>query len=845
MTDLFISYARADQAFVRALSAVLERRQRQAWVDWEGIPPSAEWMAEIEAAIDAADTFVFVISPDAMASSVCARELEHAVARSKRLVPVVRREADGEGVAATLARLNWVFLREQDDFDAGVDTLIDSQPTLPKPDRLLDTDLDHVKLHTRYLVRAAEWAHKSFDASFVLRGRDLISAEHWLSHSGSKEPRPTSLHNRYILDSRRVATRRQRIAAAAVAFGLLIATTLGLLALQQSAAKRQNQQRAIANQLVGASGLAREQREDGLQESVQLAAEAMRRLAALGEHSLAADQALRHGLALLPAPPAMVGLALRGETQAAAFSANGQFLALATSLGDIVVRDVAAGKPHGTWTMPAEGGNHVRAIAVDDAGARVAIWRYAGGSGRSRLSLWHVAQGSEVAACDRDGDFVGPDAGLDAAGRLWADGAVLRLSDCRDVSPWPPGAGTPRRIALSGDGRFMAATLRQRGERQQWLEIRDVDSGVEIARWRLDVPVKHLWFVDADRRLAGADYTGKRLFVWDIAAAAIVSSADMGESPLAINGDGSAVVTAGLDSSIAKLRNATTGAELLRLVQPRQVLAAAFSPDGNSLATLTADQLWRWPLGSDRDGVALGAGVARQPSGGAGPAALDERVKALGLQDLKDLKELTVLAAAPCPNAGRVAVTVGSSTRGGWRARTDILKMPGGERQATFDLLDTLGAGMRGLDDRAAAVLACSADGSLLALPARDAVVVHDFDRGGIVTRLPHPGLSAVAFAPGGGYAATAGRGPVRIWQLSSSAEVARLLDGAPVKTLAFSDDGRYLSMLGAAGARTFLWQPRHLVTEACGRLQSQLLPGRLRQLFPEADYVATCAAAR
>ena len=330
-----------------------------------------------------------------MASPVCARELDHAVARSKRLVPVLRRDALGQDIAAALARLNWIFLREADDFDAGVDTLIEA----------LDTDLDHVRLHTRYLVRAAEWEHKLFDASYVLRGHDLAAAEHWLSHSGGKEPRPTSLHNRYILDSRRVATRRQRIAGAAVGAGLLIATTLGLLALQQSAAKRLNQERALANQLVGESRLAREEREDGLQEGVQLAAEAMRRLAALGEHSLAADQALRHGLALLPARPVVTEFALRGETHGAAFSTNGKFLALTASSGNVVVRDVVAGTSKGAWTMPREA--QVRAIAVDDAGARIAIWRDASSRDRSRLSLCDVAHATELAGCDRDGDFGG------------------------------------------------------------------------------------------------------------------------------------------------------------------------------------------------------------------------------------------------------------------------------------------------------------------------------------------------------------------------------------------------------------------------------------------------------
>jgi hypothetical protein len=44
-------------------------------VDFEGIPPSAEWMNEIHAAIEAAETVIFIITPQSAASKVCTEEL--------------------------------------------------------------------------------------------------------------------------------------------------------------------------------------------------------------------------------------------------------------------------------------------------------------------------------------------------------------------------------------------------------------------------------------------------------------------------------------------------------------------------------------------------------------------------------------------------------------------------------------------------------------------------------------------------------------------------------------------------------------------------------------------------
>src|SRR6188474_3336148 len=87
--DVFVSYSRADREQVVALTRGLAERGKRAWVDLEDIPPSAEWMAEIRAAIDSANGYLVVISPALAASEICAEELEHARAAGKRIVPVL------------------------------------------------------------------------------------------------------------------------------------------------------------------------------------------------------------------------------------------------------------------------------------------------------------------------------------------------------------------------------------------------------------------------------------------------------------------------------------------------------------------------------------------------------------------------------------------------------------------------------------------------------------------------------------------------------------------------------------------------------------------------------------
>ena len=122
MSDVFISYSRRDIDFVRHLFDQLKARDREPWADW---------LAEIYRGIEAADSFLFIISPDSVASEICTLEIEHAVKHNKRLIPVVWKEVEDNQVHSAMTAHNWVFLRAEDDFEANFELLVDA----------LDTDL--------------------------------------------------------------------------------------------------------------------------------------------------------------------------------------------------------------------------------------------------------------------------------------------------------------------------------------------------------------------------------------------------------------------------------------------------------------------------------------------------------------------------------------------------------------------------------------------------------------------------------------------------------------------------------------------------------------------------------
>ena len=223
MADVFISYSRKDIQFAQRIHHELEARDRQPWVDWQDIPPTSEWLDEVYAGIQEADTFLFIISPDSVVSEICTLEIEHAIQHNKRLVPVVLHDVEDDQVHSAMSAHNWVFLREEDDFEANLELLITA----------LDTDLDYVREHTRLLTLAIEWDKNQRRRSAVLRGQELQTAEGWLAQSGSKYPQPAGLHREYLTFSRIVVDRFQRLVISSVTVAFVLVLGLAVFAFYQ------------------------------------------------------------------------------------------------------------------------------------------------------------------------------------------------------------------------------------------------------------------------------------------------------------------------------------------------------------------------------------------------------------------------------------------------------------------------------------------------------------------------------------------------------------------------------------------------------------------------------------
>jgi tetratricopeptide (TPR) repeat protein len=233
---IFISYSRKDMAFADRLEAALNVRGFEPLIDRTEIYAFEDWWKRIEGLIGRADTVVFVLSPDAVASEVALKEVAHATSLNKRFAPIVCRRTDDRAVPEALRRLNFVFFDDPARFEASADQLAAA----------LNTDIAWVRQHTEYGEAARRWAAGGHKSGLLLRSPVLEEAERWIASRPRGAPEPTAETQAFVTESRHGASKRRNILTVSLAAGLLIALVLAGLAYWQREVAVQQQQ--IADQ---------------------------------------------------------------------------------------------------------------------------------------------------------------------------------------------------------------------------------------------------------------------------------------------------------------------------------------------------------------------------------------------------------------------------------------------------------------------------------------------------------------------------------------------------------------------------------------------------------------------
>jgi hypothetical protein len=218
---IFISYSRKDMAFAGRLETALKARGFEPLIDRAEIYAFEDWWERIESLIGRADTVVFVLSPEAVASEVALKEVAHADSLNKRFAPIVCRRVDDSAVPERLRRLNFIFFDDPERFEANADALAEA----------LQTDIGWIRQHTEYGEAARQWLAAGRPTSLMLRSPILEVAEYWMVSRPRGAPEPDEETQAFVAESRegaRSAQRRRRLVQALV-YTLLVGIIAGLV----------------------------------------------------------------------------------------------------------------------------------------------------------------------------------------------------------------------------------------------------------------------------------------------------------------------------------------------------------------------------------------------------------------------------------------------------------------------------------------------------------------------------------------------------------------------------------------------------------------------------------------
>jgi WD40 repeat protein len=828
---VFISYSRRDSEFVyRLREAVIEAGHR-TWLDKEKIPPSDLWLARIKSAIDEAEAVVFVLSPASLASEVCGKELDYAFSRNKRVIPVVWRDPEGE-VRGDIAEINYVFLRESDDFEAGLADLTEA----------IETDLDWVRAHTRLLVRAVEWDRLGREVSYTLRGRDLKDFEDRAARGQDLEPRLTALQTEYLLASRRAVARRQRVLWSAGALALMVAAVLGTIAWFQNAERARQAEIVAARALLSRSEAARDAPRDESSarvshtKALRLAAQALARLVSVEAPVADADLALRKSYANLEKwrnwelpHPRIAG---------SDFSPGGRHLARYHLDGDIVVRDTFGDAGGFSCRRTANSGESDVTVSASADGTRVALAFGTRGDDESlnAVEVW------DVPGCKRLLREALPQYSPMELGR---DGRLLTAAPEGSVRIWNLDSGEPhvtlaslravRRAALSPDSAALVILSRERGSRTSSVQVVDSGSGAVRNRW------------SPDGRVEALDWVAGGILVYGREVASLLSPdlELLHEIPLppgeltAVSEDGRLVAAATRKGRV-RVVDVQTGEAVAEDDWRDGISRLAFGPAGHSV--LVAGDYYRFQ--SAWHFLDRGAFASLEASGpaeglefrdggleawtGAGAAVWDLSADGPPRLSSDTLGGFSPPEPAPATGGSRAgsdlsvssarsgheaAIVAGEMTRAGPRRRLVVRE----------DGMEILGRDYQPvLDVDQAAFLTWAGNDRYLVVGTRAGLEILDAATLNPAATIYHANAIRAGVAADGRSAATMDvRGRIKVWDVAEGTQRLEIETRAEISALALSDDGRWLAGL-APGGRILLWAltPGDLIEQACRWLE-------------------------
>jgi WD40 repeat protein len=603
---IFISYSRKDSAFADRLEAALKARGFDTLIDRAEIYALEDWWKRIEALIARADAVVFVLSPDAVASDICQKEVGFAASLNKRLAPFVYRRVEDGAVPEALARLNFIFFDDETRFEQSLNVLAEA----------LEIDIHWVRKHTEFGEHARRWhaAGRPGPRGLLLRSPVLEEAERWVASRPDGAPALTEAMQAFVAESRRAATQRRNILSGSLGAGLLVALVLagfaywqrGIAIEQRSVAVQQRDKALINESRFLADVASQKLRQGDAGTAMLLAMEAL------------PDTAIDSPRPYVPVAELQLGASLRvlrehriltgheKSVKSAAFSPDGRRIVTASQDKTARLWDVETGKPISILQSP----NVVLDAKFSPDGTRV-VTTSEDGTAR----LWDAATGLLVGL---------PLTGHE--GHVWSvtfspDGRrIVTGSWDKTVRLWDTTTGEQIGEPLTGfdqpvisaafsfDGKQIVA-VPVSGTARFWdAETREVTPNNTISFG----PVAAVAFSSDDTRVVTTSFADTAL-LWDAETGrsfGVLRGHEGAVTRAAFSSDDQRVVTVSNDKT-ARVWEVGTGAPIAVLAgHEAAVTSAAFSPDGRRIVTASEDgtvRLWAaenetGPVGAPIDG---------------------------------------------------------------------------------------------------------------------------------------------------------------------------------------------------------------------------------------------------
>jgi WD40 repeat protein len=589
--NVFISYSRKDLSAAEGLRDRLIADGFSAHLDQHDILPGEPWQDRLAALIRTADSVVFLLSPDSVASPICDWEVNEAERLGKRILPVVIRDPDPDTVPGRLKRLNYIFLRGTTEAETG----------LARLSAALLTDIQWVREHTRLGVLAADWDRASHATELLLRGSALSAAELWVSQPASGGLTPTELHRAFIAAGRKgeqarteaereqlARTRRfqKRAGWALVGVAMVLISMLVNVLWQQYNTTRREQSVFTG---LAAVALDNEEFDRAMRYSLQ-AYPARGSIPFLSPFSIELEAKLAGAAQsiLLRRVLALHSKAL----STASFSPDGRRIVTASLDNTARVWDAESGtaiavlKGHDDGVNSASFSPDGRRIvtASDDNSARV--WDAKSGKSIAVLTGHNGAVTS--ASFSPDGRRVLTASYSDKTARVW------------DVENGTSMNGTSIAVLNGHDSFLKSASFSPDGRRivtaseDTTARVWDVESGISVLNGH-DASLSSALFSPDGRRIvtASSDQTAR---VWDAESKisiAVLKGHDSFLRSASFSPDGRRIVTASFDNT-ARVWDAESGTAIAVLKgHDNGVNSASFSPDGRRIVTASDDHTAR------------------------------------------------------------------------------------------------------------------------------------------------------------------------------------------------------------------------------------------------------------